>query len=235
MVVGDVPILRRRRRALPGLTGLFVVIPLSSGRRTILFHQQTRAHAHTTIVGLHQPSLGILLEMRGHPATAIEEVLGADACRDQPATRREDAEVLVEPPFVGLLVFEARGLGRLEDQLQVLREALPVILVAQPEVSDLMPLLGQEIRHATHSREDCDDLLGVVNHIVRLRTDLHKHIGHRRVLLAEPGMLRVQLVAEDETDGRSHVRKGGRKLPDANRSRPYLARRRISIRRNQTG
>ena len=212
----DIPWLRRRRRALPRLPVLLIVIPFASGGRAVLVHQQTRTHAHAAIIGLHQPALGILLEMRGHPATAVEEVLRAHAGRDQPAVLSESAEVLVESIFVRLLVFEARGLGLLEDLLQVVGEVLAVILIAQAEGADLMPLLGQQLRHPAHPREDCDDLLGMMHHVVRLGPYLHEHVRHRCVFLAEPGMLRVQLIAEDKTDGGGHARKGGRTRRMAN-------------------
>ena len=95
VVMRDVPCLRRRRRALPRLPVLLVVIPFASGRGAVLVHQQTRAHAHAAIIGLHQPALGILLEMRGHSATAVKEVLGAHAGRDQSATGGKGAQILV--------------------------------------------------------------------------------------------------------------------------------------------
>ena len=72
-----------------------------------------------------------------------------------------------------------------------------------------MALLGQKLGHPAHPGEDRDDLLGMVDDVIRLGTDFHEHVGHGRILLAEPGMLRIQLVAEDETDGVGHDGKGG--------------------------
>jgi hypothetical protein len=69
--------------------------------------------------------------------------------------------------------------------------------------------LGQDFGQATHPGEDREDLLGVVDDVIGLRADLHQDVSHRRILLGEPGMLRVQLVAKDETDGVCHILKGG--------------------------
>ena len=173
--------------------------------------------------------------MGRHAAATVEEVLGADAGRDQTAAGGEGPEILIEAVFIGLLIFETRGLGDGEDLLQIRREVLAVILIAQPEVTDLMALLRQQLGHPAHPGEDRDDLLGMMHDVIGLRADFHEDVRHGCVLLSEPGMLRVQLVAEDETDGGGHARKEGRTPPDANRRRRYRASRRSSMRRNQTG
>lgn len=178
------------------------------GWRAVCLHQQPSSDAHLAVIRLHQPALGVLLEMGRHAATSVEEVLGADACRDQTAAGGEGPQILVEAVFIRLLVFEARGLRLSEDRTQVIGEGLAVVLIAQPEVPDFMPMLRQQFGHATHPREDRDDLLGVMHDVIRLGTDLHEDVSHGCVLLGEPRMLRVQLVAEDETDGRGHARKG---------------------------
>ena len=67
--------------------------------------------------------------MRRDAAAAVEEVLGADARRDQSAAGGEGPQIQIETPLVRLLVFETCGLGGLEHLLKVLRERLPVILI----------------------------------------------------------------------------------------------------------
>ena len=130
VVMSDVPRLRRRRRAFPRLPVLLVIVPFAAGRRAVLVHQQAGADPHLPIIRLHQPALGIFLEMGRHAAAPVEEVLGADASRDQPAAGREGAQILVEAVFVGFLKFEAGRLRLHEGLLEVLGEAMPVVLVA---------------------------------------------------------------------------------------------------------
>ena len=76
-----------------------------------------------------------------------------------------------------------------------------------------MALFRQQLGHAAHPGEDRNDLLGVMHDVIGLGADFHQDVRHGCVLLAEPGMLRIQLIAEDETDGGRHARKGRRNNP----------------------
>ena len=101
-------------------------------------------------------------------APAIEEVLGGDHPAGQSCVRGEGAQGLIQPPFIRLLVLETLRPHLGEDRAEVRGEGLAVIRIADPEIPHPVPGRDQLVGQPTHPGEDCDDLLGVVHHVIRL-------------------------------------------------------------------
>jgi len=71
---------------------------------------------------------------------------------------------------------------------------------------------AQAGRERAHGREDRQDLLRMVQHVVGFLPDLHQYVDHAGIDPREPGMLRVQLIAQHQAQrvGRSRRPRGRR-------------------------
>jgi hypothetical protein len=160
---------------------------------------------HVAVEGLHAPL----------PAQA-EQPAGFIACGQEMRVRRAFhrdgegcrpvAQLRVQSPLVGRLVGEPRCAMERQQRVLVLRQPLAVAGVVDGEVTDPVTLRAQAGGERTHGREDRQDLLCVVQHVVGFLPHLHHHVQDAGIHPREPGMLRVQLVAEDQAQRMGRLR-----------------------------
>ena len=111
------------------------------------------------------------------------------------------AQLRIQPPLVGLLVLQRGGRVHGQQPVQVAGQGLEVGGVVDGQVTDPVACRAQLCGKAPHRREDRQDLLRVVQHVVGFLAHLHQHIHHLRIHLLEPAVLGVELVAQQQAQG----------------------------------
>jgi hypothetical protein len=150
---------------------------------------------HASIESLHQPLLLSGKQLGGLVASR-EKMLGLDGSTFYFKISHISAQLIIEPPFVGALIFEA-GDAQLADQhIKVGGERLRVGRVINPEIADAMTGPLQPAAKVPHRGKDGQNLLGMVQHIIRLLPDFHEHINDIIPRAGEPTMQRVELIPQ---------------------------------------
>ncbi len=106
----------------------------------------------------------------------------------------------VQPPFVGQLILETRRAMLSDQRIEIIGQALPVVRIVDDEIDEPVARCAQVIGKSAHRGKDGDDLLRMVQDIIRLLPHLHHHIDNRRIDRVEPRMIGIQLIAKDQTD-----------------------------------
>ena len=215
VIVWPAPVRGRGRRAGPGGTVVLVEVPASAGRRPVGFQQHAQPASHVAVEGFHAP-LPACTEQLTRLVARGEEVHVRRAFHRDGERGRPVAQLRVQSPLVRGLVGERRGAVEREQRVQVLRQPLAVAGVVDGDIADPVTLRAQAGGEGTHGREDRQDLLCVVQHVVGFLPHLHHHVQDAGIHPSEPGMLRVQLVAEDQAE-----RMGGRRAPPVFRGRHF--------------
>ena len=205
MVVAVAPVGRHRGGARPGLAVLGVEVPAPALRARRPGHQDAVALAQVAVEGLHGPPLPFAEEGGGFVAPG-EEMRAVDRLRGDGEAGGVVGELAVEAPFVGFQIFEALAAVAGDQRVEVVRQRLAVGRVVDGEVVHGVAGGPQARREGAHGGEDGEDLLRVVEDVVGFLAHLHEHVADRRVGAGEPGMLRVELVAEDQAQGARHAR-----------------------------
>ena len=93
-----------------------------------------------------------------------------------------------------------------DQRVEIARQRLAVGRVVDGEVVHGVAGSTQLPGEGAHGGEDGEDLLRVVEDVVGLLAHLHEHVADLGVGAGEPGMLQVELVAEDEAQRAHHAR-----------------------------
>jgi hypothetical protein len=57
------------------------------------------------------------------------------------------------------------------------------------------------LRQRTHAGKNSQDFLGMMQYVIGFLPDLHQHVQHLRIDPVEPRMQRIELIAQQQTDG----------------------------------
>ena len=188
---------RQCRCAGPGLAVVVVVVPLPAFGLTRCVDQHAVALARAAVEVLHEPLLAAF-EHLGHFGAGGVEVFAADSLHSKGLLCTPGAQLLVQPPFVGLLVLQRLRAVVGHEGGQVVGDGLAVAGVVNRHVAHAVPGFAQVAGQITHGGKDGQDFLRVVQHVVRLLPHFHEHVDHTVVLRGKPGMLGVELVAQQQ-------------------------------------
>ncbi len=83
-------------------------------------------------------------------------------------------------------------------RIEVVRDRLPVAGVVDRHIAHPMPGTPQACSERAHGREDRQDFLRVMQHVVGFLPHFHQHIDHARIARGEPAVLRIELVAQNQ-------------------------------------
>jgi hypothetical protein len=85
-----------------------------------------------------------------------------------------------------------------DQPVEVGRDRLTVGGVVDREITHAMTGRLQPTGEIAHGDEDRQDLLRVVEDVIRLLADFHQHVEHVRIAGRKPGMSGVELVAQQQ-------------------------------------
>jgi len=57
------------------------------------------------------------------------------------------------------------------------------------------------LRQCTHTGENSQDFLGMMQHIIGFLADFHQHVQHLRIDPIEPRVQRIELIAKQQPQG----------------------------------
>ena len=143
------------------------------------------ALAHAAVEVLHEPLLAAL-EHFGHFSAGGVEVLAADGMHRKGLLCTPGAQLLVQPPFVGVLVLQRLRAVVGHEGGQVVGDGLAVAGVVNRHVAHAVPGFAQVAGQVAHGGKDGEDFLRVVQHIVRFLPHFHQHVDHAFVVRGEP-------------------------------------------------
>lgn len=107
----------------------------------------------------------------------------------------------VDAPLVGQQILDATCAVAVDQHVEVRRNGLAIERIVDPDVVDDVPRLAQQLGEAAHRRKHRNELLRVMKHVVGLLPNLHQRVHDVGPDLGEPGVMRVELVAENEPQG----------------------------------
>ena len=109
-------------------------------------------------------------------------------------------EVDVQTVFIWFLIFDRFDRGELLDQLfDVFLKILKIRGLTDPEIAEGVSPLCLRLTEASHGTEETRYFLNVVANVVGFGSDLHHYIEHLRIGLFKPGMPRMKLVSQDQS------------------------------------
>lgn len=111
---------------------------------------------------------------------------------------RVGTQLLVDAPFVGQQILDARRAVKLGDAVQIGGNGLTIERIVDLDVMHAMAGIAQPLREAAHRGKDGNQLLGVMERVVGLLPNFHQHVRRFGPDVRKPMMVRVQLVTEDQ-------------------------------------
>ena len=105
-------------------------------------------------------------------------------------------QLLVEPPFVGVLVLQRLRTVVGHQGGQVVGHRLAVAGVVNRHIAHAVPRLAQVAGQVAHGSKDGEDFLRVVQHVVGLLPHFHQHVDHAIVARGKPAVLGIELIAQ---------------------------------------
>ena len=169
----------------PGLAVVVVVVPLAAFGLACLIDQHAVALAHAAVEVLHEPLLAAF-EHLGHFGAGGVEVFAADSLHGKGLLCTPGAQLLVQPPFVGVLVLQRLRAVVGHEGGQVVGDGLAVAGVVNRHIAHAVPGFAQVAGQVAHGGKDGEDFLRVVQHIVRFLPHFHQHVDHAFVVRGEP-------------------------------------------------
>ena len=200
MVMHGARVLRLGGRAAPGLAVIVVEVPLAADGVFRVFHQHLVRSAHLAVEELHQPLLAPGKNI-GRLVAGRIEMLAVD---HQPGDARAPpglVQLLVEAPFVGRLVLDGAGVILEQQRFDILRYRTRAGSVADGDVMHGVAIRAQLARKVAHGREDGQDFLRVMQHVIRFLAHFHQDVDGRVIDLAKPAVAGIELVAQYQAQG----------------------------------
>jgi len=191
-----------------GLAILGVEVPLPALGVADGVEQHAVASPQRAVEMLEQPLLAAGEDL-GRLAARGVEVAAGNAAAGNGLALGPVIQLGVEPPLIGLLPFEGAGAVVGDQGVEVGRQALAVAGIVDRDMAHAVAGSLELAREVAHRREDRDHLLRVVHDVVGLLAHFQQEVDDVGPGLAVPVVLRVELVAQDEAQGRA-VWLGGR-------------------------
>ena len=165
-------------------------------------HQNAVLLALLAVEAFHQPLL-FAGKLPGCFVACGVEVFAVHHAHRHRVRGAPEAQGFIEPPLIGRLVFDRRGLVMGDQGVEVGSQALAVAHVVDGHVAHPVARAFEPGCEIAHGCKNAQHLLRMVAHVIGLAAHFHQHVDHIVIHLAEPAVQRVQLIAQDQTQGRT--------------------------------
>ncbi len=181
----------------PGLAVVLIIIPASGNRLAAVLHQHAMPNPHVPVEVLHQPLPPAAEQARGF-ISASQKMFAIHHPAGYGQPLRVALELFIQPPLVRRLILQSRGALFAYQLVQVRCERVRVARVIDSEIPHTMAAAFKLTGKLAHRRENSEDFLAMMEHVIGLLTDFHQDVEHLRAWLDEPTVQAVKLIAENQ-------------------------------------